>query len=141
MTPSMLESLKMQYPEGSVLYRRYILGERCIAEGLVFPFFDESCIREPPAGLKVRYAGIDFGTVHPTAMGWYGRDKETGVWYKVRDWMATTEDSTLAATWAEVSTPSAEAGSCPSVPPLPPAFGVTCWMTTVFFRLATSTPA
>ena len=93
MTESMLASLKLQYPEGSVLYRRYILGERCIAEGLVFPFFDESCIREPPAGLKVRYAGIDFGTVHPTAMGWYGRDRETGVWYKVREWVATTEDS------------------------------------------------
>ena len=98
MTESMLASLKLQYPEGSVLYRRYILGERCIAEGLVFPFFDESCIREPPAGLKVRYAGIDFGTVHPTAMGWYGRDRETGVWYKVRDWIATTEDSARMTT-------------------------------------------
>ena len=98
MTESMLASLKLQYPEGSVLYRRYILGERCIAEGLVFPFFDESCIREPPAGLKVRYAGIDFGTVHPTAMGWYGRDKETGVWWKVREWVATPEDSARMTT-------------------------------------------
>ena len=98
MTESMLASLKLQYPEGSVLYRRYILGERCIAEGLVFPFFDDSCIREPPAGLKVRYAGIDFGTVHPTAMGWYGRDRETGVWYKVREWVATTEDSARMTT-------------------------------------------
>ena len=98
MTPSMLESLRLQYPEGSVLYRRYILGERCIAEGLVFPFFDDSCIKEPPKGLRVRYAGIDFGTVHPTAMGWYGRDRETGVWWKVREWVASPEESARMTT-------------------------------------------
>lgn len=98
MTETMLAALELQYPKGSMSYDRYILGKRALAEGLVFPFFDDTCIREPPAGLKVRYAGIDFGTVHPTAMGWYGRDKETGVWYKVREWVATPEDSARMTT-------------------------------------------
>lgn len=93
MTPEMLRSLEKQYPEGSVFYRRYILGERCIAEGLVYPFFGEQQIARPPEGLKVTHAAIDFGTVHPTAMGWYGRDRTTRTWYKVREWLATPEES------------------------------------------------
>ena len=98
MTETMLAALEMQYPKGSMSYDRYILGKRALAEGLVFPFFDESCIREPPKDLRVRYAGIDFGTVHPTAMGWYGRDKQTGVWWKVREWVASPEESARMTT-------------------------------------------
>ncbi len=98
MTESMIAALEMQYPKGSVFYRRYVLGERAVAEGLVYPMFDDSCIARPPDDLKVRYASIDFGTVHPTAMGWYGRDKATGIWYKVREWVATPEQSSRMTT-------------------------------------------
>lgn len=98
MTESMIAALEMQYPKGSVFYRRYVLGERAVAEGLVYPMFDDTCIARPPADLKVRYASIDFGTVHPTAMGWYGRDKATGIWYKVREWVATPEQSSRMTT-------------------------------------------
>ncbi len=93
MTEQMIAALELQYPKGSVLYRRYILGERCIAEGLVYPTFDDSCIALPPDDVKVKYASIDFGTVHPTAMGWYGRSPSTRAWYKVREWVATPEQS------------------------------------------------
>ena len=93
MTESMIAALRLQYPEGSVMYDRYILGLRSAAEGLVYPFFGDSCVREPPDRVRARYASIDFGAVHPTAMGWYGRDPEDGTWYKLREWIATPDDS------------------------------------------------
>ncbi len=98
MTESMIASLELQYPKGSVFYDRYVLGLRAVAEGLVYPMFDDSCIQLPPDDVKVRYASIDFGTVHPTAMGWYGRDKATGQWYKVREWVATSSESARMTT-------------------------------------------
>ena len=93
MTPDKVRALSLTYT--GVEYRRKVLGERCIAEGLVFPFFGDRCIGRPPDRVKVRYASIDYGTVHPTAMGWYGRDPETRTWYKVREWVATPEQSAV----------------------------------------------
>lgn len=93
LTEDMIASLEIQYPKGSVFYKRYVLGLRAVAEGLVYPTFDDSCIALPPDDVKVKYAGIDFGTVHPTAMGWYGRSPSTKAWYKVREWVATPEQS------------------------------------------------
>lgn len=98
MTEGMLAALELQYPKGTYFYDRYVLGLRAVAEGLVFPFFGESCIEAPPRDIRVRYASIDFGTVHPTAMGWYGRDRASGVWYKVREWVATPQESARMTT-------------------------------------------
>lgn len=91
MTPEKIRALSLNYT--GMEYRRKVLGERCIAEGLVFPFFGDRCIEVPPPTVKARYASIDYGTVHPTAMGWYGRDPETRTWYKLREWVATPEQS------------------------------------------------
>lgn len=93
MTETMLQALRLQYAPSSVQYRRYILGERCVAEGLVYPDFGPQNIEMPPAECRARYASIDFGAVHPTAMGWYGRDPTTKTWYKIREWIATPEQS------------------------------------------------
>lgn len=98
MTESMLAALKAQYPVGSMQYKRYVLGERAVAEGLVYPDFGPANIEEPPANVVARYASIDFGTVHPTAMGWYGRDPITRTWYKVRDWVASPAESARMTT-------------------------------------------
>ena len=58
--------IKSQYDEQSVWYRRDILGERCTAEGLVYPLFADNpkryeteCKDIPP--LKVITIGVDFG--------------------------------------------------------------------------------
>lgn len=91
MTPKKIEALKLRYT--GFEYGRKILGKRCVAEGLVYPFLDDSCVKLPPEDVRVKYASIDFGTVHPTAMGWYGRSPSTGEWFKVREWVATSEDS------------------------------------------------
>ena len=89
MTPDKIRSLELRYT--GVEYRRKVLGERCVAEGLVYPGFGQSCIARPPDAARLYCASIDFGAVHPTAMGWYARDGRT--WYKVREWRATEEQS------------------------------------------------
>lgn len=51
-----------------VFYRRYILGEWCVAEGLVYDF-TESCITdERPAGAEY-YISVDYGTLNPFSCG------------------------------------------------------------------------
>lgn len=64
------EEIKAQYDPSSVWYRRDILGERCIAVGLVYPMFekDRHTFKEP--SLKgPKYISIDYGTMNPFAMG------------------------------------------------------------------------
>lgn len=69
MTPAMLDSLEMQYPRGTYLYDRYILGLRCVAEGLIYPKVTASYFRDfDPGDVDIRYCAIDFGADHPTVM-------------------------------------------------------------------------
>lgn len=60
-----LAAILRQYPEGSVWYRRWILGERCAAEGLIFPHFTENPDRwtvcEPPSDIAFVTVGCDYG--------------------------------------------------------------------------------
>ncbi len=60
-----LESILRQYPKGSVWYRRWILGERCAAEGLIFPDFAEKperwTVKNPPKDIAFVSVGCDYG--------------------------------------------------------------------------------
>ena len=72
-----VEELCKEYA-GSVFYRRYILGEWALAEGLVYPMFS----RErhvvhlfPEYNIRHRYyVSIDYGTVNPFAAGLWDYD-------------------------------------------------------------------
>lgn len=62
------EELKKQY--SGVFYRRYILGERCLAEGLVYDMWKEEYIYDTPidSALKkkcIHYVAVDYGTNNP----------------------------------------------------------------------------
>ena len=77
--------IESQYVPGSVWYRRDILGERCIAEGLVYPMW-ESAIEEPPADVPISdyCISMDYGTMNAfAALLWakYGK-----VWYAIREY-------------------------------------------------------
>ena len=53
-----------------VFYRRYILGEWCAAEGLVYPMFEPECHVGIPPGRPDRYfLSCDYGTHNPFALG------------------------------------------------------------------------
>ncbi len=67
-----------------VFYRRFILGEWVASEGLVYDFFDESFVKEPPEGECERYAvSCDYGTANPASFGLWGL--RNGVWYRLRE--------------------------------------------------------
>ena len=66
-TEARLREIESQYDPNTVWYRRDILGERAVAEGLIYQQFADDperfIIDGPPDGDPVRYAviGVDFG--------------------------------------------------------------------------------
>lgn len=67
---NVVEQLKKEYAN-TVYYDRWILGLWAVAEGLVYPMFDENRHTEngyQPSG-DIFYISMDYGTANPTAMG------------------------------------------------------------------------
>ena len=74
-----------QYVPGSIWYRRDIEGERCIAEGLVYPMHEDA-IEDPPEGSKpTEYClSIDYGTMNAfAALLW---EKHGNTWYATKEY-------------------------------------------------------
>ena len=69
MPPERKEELKKQF--SGLFYRRYILGERCMAEGVVYDMFNEDNLygdQERPDSLEdmtQRTIAVDYGTSNP----------------------------------------------------------------------------
>lgn len=72
--------IESQYVKGSIWYRRDILGERCIAEGLVYPMWEEA-LSKPPKDIEPSdyCLSMDYGTMNAFAcLLWV---KYGSVWY------------------------------------------------------------
>lgn len=69
LSQSFVENLEKEY-RGTVYYDRFILGRWALAEGLIYPMFNESkhIINSIPDGGKC-YISIDYGTLNPCSMG------------------------------------------------------------------------
>lgn len=82
---SVVRSLENEY-RGTVFFDRYILGKWVIAEGLVYPTFNEACIAEPPEDEEPleTYISMDYGIQNPTAMLVWKRYGST--WYAVDEY-------------------------------------------------------
>lgn len=91
-SPERQEEIASQYVEGSIWYRRDILGERCIAEGLIYPMYEEA---KGIADFKPKSDGsmefydeiglsIDYGTQNAFAAILWG--KYQGVWYAYKNY-------------------------------------------------------
>ncbi len=76
-----VEELKKEYT--GVFYRRFILGEWCSAEGLVYPMFDKNLHTvediPPPEGVAEYYISVDYGTLNPCSMGLWRLDDRCAV--------------------------------------------------------------
>lgn len=85
-----VDELKKEYA-GTVYYDRYILGEWALAEGLVYPMYQNAIAESVPEGLPVDYVvSIDYGTMNAfAAILWanYG-----GTWYAVREYYYSGRD-------------------------------------------------
>lgn len=83
-TPERRAEIESQYVKGSIWYRRDILGERCIAEGLVYPMY-LNAIQDVPDGVVDEYViSIDYGTMNAFAAILWA--KKHGIWYAVREY-------------------------------------------------------
>ena len=87
LTPQMIERTKEMY--SGVFYDRYILGLWVVAEGLIYPMFDENCIVDelPERGeyhTPEYYISCDYGTLNPFSAGLWCWDGKTAT--RVREY-------------------------------------------------------
>lgn len=97
LTPQMIRSMELQYPQDSYLYQRYILGLRVMAEGLIYPQVTASLFRpaEDMVGTDIRFCAIDFGATHATAMMFGGMFKGNRMdWRIVAEYYDENSDKT-----------------------------------------------
>jgi len=77
--------IESQYVPGSIWYRRDILGERCIAEGLCYPMWEDAFGEPPEGSTPSEYCmSIDYGTMNAfAALLW---EKHGSIWYGTREY-------------------------------------------------------
>lgn len=84
-TSERMAEIESQYVPGSIWYRRDILGERCIAEGLIYPMFEEAIAEPPEDGQITDFClSIDYGTMNAFAALIFA--KIGPAWYAIREY-------------------------------------------------------
>lgn len=88
--PEFVDNLCKEYT-GTVYYKRYILGEWAMAEGLIYPMY-ETAIAEEPSGNASQYIiSMDYGTQNAFAAILWG--KYGDVWYGLREYYYSGRDT------------------------------------------------
>lgn len=85
---SYIENIKKEYT--GVFYERYINGKWAIAEGLVYPHYDNTVPTEPRQYSKY-VVSMDYGTMNPTAMILWGQKGLT--WYAIAEYYYSGRDT------------------------------------------------
>lgn len=84
-TPERRKEIESTYIPGTIWYRRDIKGERCVADGLVYPKYEDAIIDELPDGVITDYCiSMDYGTQNAFAA--YLIAKIGNVWYACREY-------------------------------------------------------
>ena len=83
--PSLAPEIRERYERmfSGVFYDRYILGLWVVAEGLIYPMYDNTVQTEPRPYEKY-VISMDYGIQNPTAMGLWGL--YNGVWYQISEY-------------------------------------------------------
>jgi len=86
-----VENLCKEYA-GTVYYGRYIEGEWTLAEGLIYPMYNDA-IKEPPEGVQpTEYClSMDYGTMNAFAGLLFA--KYNDVWYAIREYYYSGRDT------------------------------------------------
>lgn len=86
--PEYVENLKAEY--SGVFYQRYVLGEWVLAEGLVYPMYNNTV--KASDRLYNRFCvSMDYGILNPTAMLLWGLSD--GIWYLVKEYYHSGRDT------------------------------------------------
>lgn len=97
-----VENLCKEY-SGTVFYKRYILGEWALAEGLIFPMFKQAIEKAPKdVPTSKYYMSIDYGTRNAfAALVW---ELKGTVWYATRGYYYSGRDTGVSKTDGEYMT-------------------------------------
>ena len=79
--PSLDPAIRDRYERmyAGVFYRRYVLGQWCAAQGLVYRFDRESMVTEKlPEGPISYFISVDYGTRNPCSMGLWAVGRRNG---------------------------------------------------------------
>lgn len=81
--PSLSREMRERYRKlySGAFYERFVLGKWVAADGLIYPFFNESFVCEVPEDCDSFYVSCDYGTVNPTSMGLWGKSRDK--WYRI----------------------------------------------------------
>lgn len=77
-----VENIKREYT--GVFYERFILGLWVLAEGLIYPNYQEAIAEVPNTPIEAKCLSIDYGTQNPFAALYW--EKHNGVWYAVNEY-------------------------------------------------------
>ena len=89
LTKEFVDNLCREYA-GTVYYQRYILGEWALAEGLIYPMYQEA-IDEPVHAPRSRVLSLDYGTMNAFAAGLWELCGD--VWYMTREYYYSGRDT------------------------------------------------
>ena len=86
--PSLSERVKKRYENlySGVFYERFVKGRWVAVYGAVYPFMSDGKMycEDPPDEFDTYAVSCDYGTVNPTSMGLWGRNK--GKWYRLDEY-------------------------------------------------------
>lgn len=83
-----VKNIKREY--SGVFYNRYILGEWVVAEGLVYPNYDNT-VKTVTRQYTDYVVSMDYGTMNPTAMLLWGKSNKT--WYAIKEYYHSGRDT------------------------------------------------
>lgn len=94
-----VDNLCKEY-EGTVYYKRYILGEWALAEGLIYPMYQDAIVdtaQSPVKGPFGKYGlSIDYGTQNAFAALLWGYKE--GIWYVLSEYYYSGRDTGIQKT-------------------------------------------
>lgn len=99
LSPDIRERYRRNY--SGTFYQRFVLGEWCAAQGLVYDFFDpvRDAAEVPQGPFSEWRISVDYGTVNPASFGLWGLCG--GVWFRVDEFYYDSKKAGQQKTDAE----------------------------------------
>lgn len=99
LTKDFVDNLCMEY-EGTVYYKRYILGEWALAEGLIYPMYEDAIgtvsFEDPEDDFEAYRVSCDYGTQNAFAAIMWALYR--GVWYAIDEYYYSGRDTGVQKT-------------------------------------------
>jgi len=90
-----VDNLCKEY-SGTVYYGRYIEGEWTLAEGLIYPMYQDAIVDSVEGEISDYSLSIDYGTMNAFSAGLWG--KSYGVWYRLKEYYYSGRDTGVQKT-------------------------------------------